>query len=452
MAFKLIKPRDSFGIQPGYEEAIYYDIRKAFIRLSTVDGNNYFFRHGKYPEKAWIEWENWKAQAITQIMSFNPLVDIPEVDETFYIPPKTMYTLSNNDGQNYYYYDNDNEEWKLVTDDSDESQWNTAIDIDKNIETFPFIYDSDTATIQLKPKILMFSGGKKYKNGTHDRSMTPTIHHLAFIVRYDYDTFIDLSNSVQKYIKENLKSRFYGFYKMESDSDSFDVNTEFNLIEGIRAYNLTKDPNKENDIFQSLSNNKITLTETSDTDDIIEFVFNGGCPVVVQEDPELVKAKIPFIVIRGVDKESEKSMGSFEGNYYLNKISSNFSYVGKEPRWSTSLMRIVCQGNDAGTSMQLAGAVASLFEHNRVVRSLATGDYFYIMYVKPYEDNSNIEEGSNKKLLFMNLLYQDWARDGNCENIEEIKNIEEIVLNMEVLGHNQTNDGTAVEEDVKNYG
>ncbi len=448
MAFKILKARENFDVQEGYSEAVTYSYKDKSIRLSKVDFENKYDKNGNYPEKVWVEWENWRAHAIGGLLSFNPIVSFPEVDLKEYDRGELYYQLSNDNGEKYYYWDGT--KWALVTDTDNILQWNTSEDIDENISTFPLIYESQYETVQVKPRVLLVSGGKYRKDGTHDRLLTPYIQAICFTVRYYYDTFMDLCNSVQKYIENNLKARFSIRFLCDKTAKEFTANTLFTNLEEFLVFNLTTDPNRNINLLDKIDGNVVKLTDTITEDDTIEFVFSGSCPVLLQEDSELVEANIPFIVIRGVDKETEKNMGTYEGTYYLPKISSDYSYVGKEARWSNSIMRIVCVSENVGTSTFMAGAVSALFEHNRVIQSLATGDYFYIMDVKPYEDASNVEKGGNKKLLYMTLLYQDWARDGKEENIEKITNITKIKLGVELIAQQSCGD-LAVEEDVIEY-
>lgn len=456
MAIKILESRDGFTPQTGYDEAIFFDEKGKFYRMSKVNSSLEYWRHGKYPTKVYFEWCNWKCQAISQLLSFNPIVgythnrfyraEHPEYDYGSF-----KFQLSNDNGTKYYYWDSVGGDWAECSDPSDEDQWNTAEEIDEHIATFPLIYNPTDETVQIRPRVLMFSGGK-INGSSHDRSITPFIKDIDFVVRYDYDTIMDLLASVKTFVENNFTGRFLVRHQMEADDSEFDVNTDFTNLVGMAVFNLTTDPNRETNIFDSVAGNTVTLTGAVSEDDVLEFIFSGTCPVVVQEDPELVDAQIPTIVVRSVDKETERNMGSLEGVYILPKISSDFSYVGKEARWSNSMLRLACVSANEGTAVNMSSAVSALFENHRVIQSLATGDYFYIMDIKPYQDANDIGKASNKKLLVAELLYQDWARDGQAESIEEITNITEIHVNMEVLGQSKLGPELSTEEDVQSYG
>lgn len=447
--------REEFTVQSGYEEAVYFDDSDHFFRLSKVDSGLEYDRNGDYEDKVYILWENWQANAISELLSFNPAVGYEmnrwgREQYTNYYFGAVKYHLSNDDGSTFYYWDG--AAWSLVTDPSIDAQWNTAEEIDENIGTFPLVYDADE-NVQIRPRIMIYSGGYG-TDSSHDNTVTPSIKEISFGVRYDYDAVMDLLNSIVKWIEDNFVGNFVGVHVAEEGASTFELVSDFTIASIKAVYNKTTDPNKETNIYSSYASvtGIVTVITPFSNNDELEILFTGACPVIVEEDPELVETVIPAIVVKGIDKDTEKNMGSLEGVYISPKISSDFSFVAKDARWSSSVLRIACIATNSGVAVYTSGALAALFENNRVIRSLATGDYFYIMNTKPYEDQDNIPGKYNKKYLGAELLYQDWARDGSVESISEIKNIEEIHVSLEVLGVDQVNPELKTEEEVNNYG
>ncbi len=411
MGYKCIRP-NNYTVDSSLEEAVFYDDRTGCVYLNKVDSNNYYSRYGKYPSSLYIELENWKANGIDSVLAFYPEEDIDTNTEL-------KYQLSNDNGSKYLYYNGSN--WIESVDPSDMSQWNTALEVDQNINTFPLLSDK-----QIKVRVLFRS---------LSRDKTPKLKNIYFMVRYKYDPIVDLLSSLKYFIETNLSAQFLMRYTMEESSDSFVLDTDFTNISIETIFNITTDPNQTLNIFSSYDPNTktITLTSNANIDDILEISFKGSCPVVVQEDPELVDSVFPVIVIHAVDKSIENSMGSFSGDMFLRKISSDFSYVFKEPIYATSFVKIAVVCSNVGSSIFTAGALAALFEKTSSFKSLATGDNIIVFEPKPYEDHSSIRSNNNKKLLSLGVTYCDWMRDGHDETIEEITNIQHISLNMELM-------------------
>ena len=184
MAIKLLEAREGFSPQTGYDEAIFFDERKKCYRLSKVNSNLEYYRYGKLVEKVYFAWSNWKCQAISEILSFNPIVGY-ERDrweralDTEHDYGSFKFQLSNDGGTNYYYWNG--AAWTLVTDPDVEAQWNTAEDIDENIGTFPLIYDPTDETVQIRPRVLVYSGGRLKDGGGHNRTITPYLKDIDFV-------------------------------------------------------------------------------------------------------------------------------------------------------------------------------------------------------------------------------------------------------------------------------
>lgn len=367
---------------------------------------NKYVPGGQYKE-SWIVLPNWKAAGNQGLYGFN--VDEQLTGDNF---PDTYggsvsYQLSNDNGATWYWHNGT--AWALV---SILTQWNTAAQIDYNIQTFPMTAEKQ---IRVKARLTPTASGKS----------TPFLHRVTIFAALDYDFQIDLLRSMKEWLERHVWVRTQYFAQIPQPEsggtgggDCF-ANAPTNVLMitdkkweelsgPAEVYNLTTDPGRTINLFAGFIPGGIQLI--ADQVGMIEANFMARPPVYIAAEEFMQLASIPSIVVQLVNVKERRDLrfGPPEIDYAKERMKA----VLNMPRvWFDAEFRVITQSDLMAEATRMSDAVDKALTHHQFVMSQQTGETMPIPYATPITPSNRIAQGLYVREYSCTLFGKAWLRN-----------------------------------------
>ena len=372
-------PAYTYNFVNRHSEYVYDDtyvlVKWGECRLVRRDTDGNYALDGLFYEST-VELPGWGGNAITGFTS---------ADWNFSLPTGTSVTfqLSTDGGTAWQYYDG--ADWKPSAGPTD---WMSYDNLGNGLPSIA------GKLMKLKMKLTPNADGTR----------TPLVRFLEVYYEGTWNYFEDLKRSLKRYIDENIYIDLTWAKKTPSSSQSFELETDWEVLSVTGVYDSTNDPDKTANLFSAYDSDTgiVTLTE-SVVDAEIEASFTGRCPVFLSADDNLTLSELPAIVMQlSLAREDRyKSKNLFKYEYMV----SSDSYRRRErpiPTGSSVTLRGLAATEV--DSLAILDGFAELFQGEGIFLSLATGLQFFILTFDPLRDNDSIVTGLYDKAIQMQVF------------------------------------------------
>lgn len=341
------------------------------LRNSSVG----FDAKGNYPDSGVFTTSLLSASGMKGITTFVPIERYYSSVYALYstgVYGTVKYRVSVDSGVTWKWFDGVN--WSTASLDS---HWNTKEIVDQNISNLQIPF----------PGAVKFSG-KIYSgsNGVY----TPYVSGIVVVYDCDYNPLMDVYSSIKAFLEANYVSQFIAIQDLDSDSSTIDLITDFTLHSVTSVYNLTTDPGKLNNLYQSYSGRVITLKSEQASGSSLEIVFTATCPIVVRRDPELETSQIPHLICSVSSITPSKETQSKAGQDIITYPGRSTATITTGNSLRDVPVRLVVVCENAVVSMQMFNSLDALLQTIGSFTSVTTGKSLPIKSVTPMDSLDNL--------------------------------------------------------------
>lgn len=330
------------------DNLVFIDTKNNLARLRRRDIYNRWDPEGKYPASGFIVFENFRADCLSELYSFEHCVHQSGIN--------VDYQLSPDNGQTYYYYSGSS--WVQTSGIND---FSVREDVDLNISTFPLSFPKQ---IRLKTRL------RSYESGTK----TPIFNLAAINYEHDVDQLEDIDRTLNRIFNQNIAVRRTERKSVQSGISGYSLKivNSGSLVHVSKAVNLIG--NLSHNILQSFSSGTGTVIispQASGTIEIENFqkypVFIGGKP-----DPDEYTAIKSAFIIKKLDSEFNDSVLDGRDLIYISK-SRMQARIRPHPEWRTIDYEIISQGEHHLECVRMEETLTKFFKRRKVALSTCTG-------------------------------------------------------------------------------
>lgn len=347
---------------------------------------------GKY-RPAKVVLENFKANALAELYGFQAQ-EITTGD----FGGSVGYQLSNDNGTSWLVWDDAFSAWVPPIGDV----FMSAALVDRRIPQFPL-----TSARQLRVRVLL--------TPTADGKKTPKLDRVTFYVEHQYDFQEDLVRSLKHYLEQRIQvsAKFYD----EAASPVTTVTVEVDwaqVLEPIRVYNLTTDPDRTANLFASVLGKVITLAAPQVG--ALEVAFVGVPKVFIAADEDFQLSTIPSIVINvpTIVERRELRNGNGEVDRATERREAR-TRVGRVFFDATTLLG--CQSALKREALVMADAIVRIMSQDRVVPSEAIGEDMTVVTALPVSQADQVGRALYASNVSVALGGKAWLAPGERKNI-----------------------------------
>ena len=382
-------------------------------RLRKVDENgNAAVSEGKYGSEGIAVTRELKATGNTGFLGFEADAEIPSGTQL-------LFALSNDGGTTFYWYDSG--AWVASTGPND---FNDPTTVDANIETFP---------VGIKRYVVKI----KFVANTN-RTATPRLQKVLFHYNVRYNWVEDVKRSVKRYLDNNFRVPLEVAQILSSTTDKVIVNSNFSVetVEGV--FNLSVDPGRTTDLFQSSAvvqigadkdgtpvyGTEITMSSAQANGNIIEVQFLGSSKVYIgQADSDIKVTELPAIVV--VIDAANKRMPLKSGTKNVERNLANKRAFKREPETEMNVpVTLRCLSSLEEASLAMVHEMQRVFDTDVVdIKSEATGEIYSVLDFAPFTAADVTADSLAIKDVNLTLFARFWAGDAVQLPIAEILGI-----------------------------
>lgn len=370
----------------GAARVVILDGRGAQLRRMNDDETAYGVG-GDYKE-SWIVCPNWKATGLVDLYGFR----VDWVDSGAIIPDVfgggVAYQLSNDNGITWLYFNGTS--WVTAV-----NQWNTEAEVDYNIPSFPL---TSQKQVRVRIKLTPTTGGKK----------TPLIRRVTIYGDLSYDLHDDLLRSMKHWLEQHvwLSEQYFG----ELDNSDFltTVDKKWEEFSGpVTVYNLTTDPGRMTNLFQTFVSGGIQLT--SRQTGFIEASFMARPAVFIGAEEFIQLSTLPSIVVSLTNLKERRDLriGNREIDYAHERRRAR---VGLSRTWFDADFRISCQSDLVHESVTMADAINRALTYHQQVFSESTGEDMRVPKATPFTPSNRVAQGLYVRDYICTLYCKAWLR------------------------------------------
>lgn len=259
-----------------------------------------------------------------------------------------LYRLSLNGGTAYYYWNGS--AWTAAT---TSSHFCTLAQMQAHIATFP-LPTTGTAAPRLSFKITPDSTGK----------FTPALFSATLCAEVRVRPFEDAVASVITHIMNNLTVPLVMSRFLQATASTITLGgwTRFTILSVTHVYDLTADPGRRANLYQSFNSTTgvVTLTGSVATPHEVEVQYTGRCPVTPLADDVLTTAVIPNVGVmplRCIRNDAFNNWREIITNKEANKSRSRLP-----PEIFDQRFRLYCVAARNEEALQLSNAATQTVE------------------------------------------------------------------------------------------
>ena len=233
-----------------------------------------------------------KEWLIVQTIKRNPtIVDSNQV-------PAGSVHLRIADANNQYW-------WNGTSWEVNSTNWNTEGEISTNLSTFPLTNTKITIYVNIR------TTDARYTPQVSEIKIAANLHYEAAHFDYVYETVIPALKTIRPIGRLAIDSDGTNSFDFMRDRD-FD--SSYNMDEIVAVYNMTQDPNRFNDILQSVTSSvvtvpgheddkqyNVTLSTTPADGDELRVYFNYEPYVTRLTSRDAAEGTVPAIIVRDID-------------------------------------------------------------------------------------------------------------------------------------------------------
>jgi len=327
-----------------------------------------------------------------------------EVEEITPSDSSIVYRMSNDDGATYLYWDG--AAWSLAG----ATDFNTLIDINANIETFPFSADK---SVKFQVKLI----------GSTDETVSPKVGPLCLGVHYDFHNFFEdvlrtLHNTCSQRANTNMR---FDIPALDQDRTSIPLNYRFTITEVLAVYDLTNDPGRTTNLFSSVTNNVVALTDTIPSGARVEISTRSTIPCFLRRKPEFKSADLPFLLIE-LDESNDENMADAGEPDVIKNLQTSKARLYEPPlyeRMSATFRAVAASQIQSlaiidGVQRSLMPGPPDLDKFGQL-RLLGNGEKLEILAVEPYTFPIRADRGQSESAVVIDFVGKRWS-----EQFEEV--------------------------------
>lgn len=365
-----------------------------------------WYRDGIYPEDPEeILLPVFAANGLTELYAFEEEVEIVDAED----PGTIRYRLSPDGGTAWLFWNGS--AWAAASGDDD---WNTEAEMDAHVGTFPFALER---RLRLAVKLA----------ASADRKACPSLKGAYLHTELRYNPHDDMLRSLKHFLEGARASLTYEEV-LERTTSQVEISTPFDVAEVTGVYNLTDDPGRETDLYQSLSGKEVTMTAAQDNGDLIEIRFQGSFPVFLSVDQDYHDElgvyqieEIPACIVEPTTTDERRDLSGYNPVVERNRSA----YEGKKrrpPRRFETDLQITCAAERAVEATAIFRVVYTLLEEAGYIPSEATGERIQIFGLRPIQrEIRSLRTGLKEKVLALSLLGKDWVE--GAEIVKLVKTV-----------------------------
>jgi hypothetical protein len=275
------------------------------------------------------------------------------------------YRLSD-DGINPMYWDG--LEWRAPVG----SEWNTESEINEGIQEFPTSNTAIQVIINLK---------------TTDAAYTPSVFEVHLAYESDVNYQEDYVRSLIRAVRTNVRpiADYRTTVKRSTTTITLDsIETPYNIASVDSVFNVSDDPNLQEDLFSSFDSATKTITLSKEVDGgstiHVRFVYEPKIALTTSQDYTELD-KVPAIIVESVSTGQSHDVGN---QHIINK-STGDGYVWKN-LYQVDIevpMRMVT--DKAIDQQRLSDAMKAFFSSNPFLVSIARDERYRLWLINDYD-------------------------------------------------------------------
>ena len=401
--------------------------REAFLLPTDESGEVSFSKDGKFRESSEIEFPNSIIGRLTELWSFEVEAGFEKDDDDNDLGSIGIQ-LSNDNGATYLYWDGG--DWDTVG----ANDWNTEEEVQDNIATFPFVAGSFK---QIRPKVKL--------NPDSDNKASPHLYELRIHYEIDFVPEKDVVKSVKSKIDTEVEVITEVGVIIRENLDRFLVPFRVKVESVIGAWNLTTDPGRLDNIFDSLDQTlletketgeeiydpqTIILTGSQNTDDDIIARIKLKIPVYIAPDSDYTIADYPKYVMEIGDHLEDLDFRD-DGRKHERNKAKGLTRVRGFPTTYRMPITIISFAADDLFATEMNREIIRIFKDS-IVLSLDTSENLQIVEEEEFASANNVREDLSAKMFSFAVVYRDWIG-----GYEETPIVTSIITITDRGGHNE---------------
>jgi len=342
--------------------------------------------------KTWVT----NPTSVKQWIGFDVEVEHTTVD--LVTVTSVAFRLSN--GTDEYWFNGSSWEINVV-------DWNTETEVANNISTFPVVSKNLQVIINLK---------------TSNKNYTPKVDRVKVLYDSDITHYEDyIARSFIPMIRSGIRPMTDYPVVLSNSTDTVDLindyplETPYNLTGVFRVYNLTDDPEKVVDIYQSYDDvtQVITLSEVVAAGKALWIQLYYELEVALATDTEFYEiAKVPAIYLADVDLINDPEGSKYD--YVRNKDAGTAVKLAA-PIQGTYEIKMEVFTDTKKNSDRVGEAVRDFFRNNKFLTSVGLDESFSLVFLDKNQsaarDKQNNIHVARFRVLVSNVLFFDKAID-----------------------------------------
>jgi hypothetical protein len=320
------------------------------LRLKQKDPAGAWHPNGTYGAGR-VLLETWSPTLMDQLLGFWAVVDESGTDQA-------LFRLSADGGTTELYWDG--AAWRTPLDDT---EWNPESEVDEGIANFPF--ESSVSVI-----LRLVSGTGQ---------TTPRFHGFYIFYEVFYDPTEDLLRSVFEKIEAEVRIPALDQFELVVPDNLLEVTDQpWEIVDSIRVYNLTDDPTRQTNLFDSIVGTTVTLT--SDQVGVLEVRYHGKLrrdQIHISTDGDFQLQALPAIVI--LPTTEARVRDDHESRIEEQLRSLGVVRMRAQPARHSHTLSLQCISQFSLHDKKLADATRRAFDTKEWVRSLALDEEFELV-------------------------------------------------------------------------
>jgi len=368
---------------------------------------------GSYPAAgATLEFNSLVADSITELLGFKEDVVYPIAAQDY---PDDGVLEGEELGTVEYQTSFDGGNWQYWTGaawaNAGASDWNSDLEMSVGLTN-----TSPPDEIKFKARIVPQLG------------FAPLLNTIALYYELSYNFDEDIFRSLRRWVQSHLAARVYYKEDLLSDTDAVTIVHDLEVVGVIGVYNLTTDPGRSDNLFDSILGNVVTMTSVQSAGDRIEVIFTGKVSkVLISAESESHIAELPAVVVTVSDLSEVKSERSSKPvrEYLGDHTELGLRTAPAKKRFD---VEVNCLSQYNLTSIAMGNSVSQIFSEEflaeNTLRALASGEKVAVLNLQPVDVRDSPSEKLFRKVVRFTGDVYDWQ--GTV--LEQLHTVEEIVL------------------------
>jgi len=331
---------------------------------------------GKFPTDPDLFVNSWVANPLSLKRWTGFMVDVKHGKLNGNEVTTTLFRLS--DGTQELYYNDGAAAWVPAG----AGNWNTEIEVATNIDKFPAVAKKIQVIVNL---------------ATSNADFSPEIASIRLLYESDFE---GLEDYIWRSLIPDMRTKIkpVADHHIASDGTSsidlandFKIETPYNILSVDSVYNLTIDPGKVADIFDSYvpgpnqTPGVVTLSSSPAPGDtvLIRFLYVPEIAVTTSQDYTEIE-KVPQIVFEDITQD--RSMETVGRDFVINKGTG----AGKAVKATQNDIVLLCRWitDKSKDHARLADAIKKYLGNNQLLTSVGLDEQFRLWLVDEYDQRT----------------------------------------------------------------